>query len=56
MGFRILMVLALVAAFAVPLIFGMGDGAMIASQLCILATALAIFFGTLNLNNKAGPK
>lgn len=56
MGFQVLMVLALVAAFAVPMIFGSSDGAMIASHLCILAATLAIFFGTLNLNKKQGQK
>jgi hypothetical protein len=56
MGFQVLMVLALVAAFAVPMIFGPGGAAMIASHLCILTATLAIFFGTLNLNKNAGPK
>lgn len=56
MGLQVLMVLALVAALAIPPIFGGSHGAMIASHLCILTVTLAIFFGTLNLNKTRGPK
>lgn len=56
MGIHVLMVLALVATFAIPPIFGWSGGAMIASHLCILTVTLAIFFGTLNLNKKPGQK
>jgi len=56
MGYQVLMVLALVAAFAIPPIFGWSGGAMIASHLSILTVTVAIFLGTLNLNKKRGPK
>lgn len=56
MGFWILMVLAIVGAFAIPPIFGGSTASMFAAHLCILIVTLAIFFGTLNLNKKAGPK
>lgn len=56
MGLWILMVVALVAAFAVPMLFGTGTWAMIASHLCILTVTLAMFFGVLRLKKDDGPK
>ncbi|HTK04461.1 MAG TPA: hypothetical protein VL500_02665 [Candidatus Eisenbacteria bacterium] len=56
MRIHLLMVLALIATFAIPPIFGWTGGAMIASHLCILIVTLTLFFGTLNLNKKPGQK
>lgn len=56
MGFQVLMVLALIAAFAIPMIFGTVAWAMIASHLCILTVTVAMFFGVLRLKKDEGPK
>ncbi len=55
-GIQVLMVLALLAAFAIPMLFGTGEWPMIASHLCILTVTLAIFFGVLRLKKDEGPK
>lgn len=55
-GFLVLMVLALLAAFALPMLFGTAAWAMIASHLCILVVTLAMFFGVLRLKKDEDPK
>ena len=55
MGIQVLMVLALLGAMFIPMIFGGGTAAMIASHLCVLTVTFAIFFGTINLNKTKGP-
>lgn len=55
-GFLVLMVLALLIAFALPMLFGTLAWAMIASHLCILVVTLAMFFGVLRLKKDEGPK
>ncbi len=56
MGYFVLTVAALIAAFALPMIFGAAGWALIASHLCILTVTIAMFFGVLRLKKDEGPK
>jgi hypothetical protein len=50
------MIVALAAAFAIPMIFGVCAGAMVASHLCILTVTVAMFLGVMRLKRDGGQK
>lgn len=56
MAYQVVMVLALIGTFVIPIACGFSTGAMFASHLCILTVTLAIFLGTINLNKSGRPK